>query len=94
MPQWDWRVNRRTVTERCDRPDPWACPSPTPPTLTSKHSKRPRLTTSFDLDLRSATPTILGDGTRKYLPGDPSAGYDLAGTWQRALADQLASARS
>lgn len=41
-----------------------------------------------------ATPTILGDGTKKYLPGDPSAGYDLGGTWHSALADQLGSAHS
>jgi RHS repeat-associated protein len=49
------------------------------------------LTTSFDLDLRQTNPTILGDGTRRYLPGDPSAGYEQAGIWSSALTDQLGS---
>jgi RHS repeat-associated protein len=52
------------------------------------------VTTSFDLDVSAANPTILADGTRRYLPGDPSAGYDLAGTWYSALADQAGSAHS
>ena len=50
--------------------------------------------TSFDLDLRSATPTVLGDGIRRYLPGDPSAGYEQAGVWYTALADQTGSPQS
>ena len=51
-------------------------------------------TTSFDLDLSRANPTILADGTRRYLPGDPSAGYEQAGTWYSALADQAGSPHS
>jgi RHS repeat-associated protein len=51
-------------------------------------------TTSFDLDLRSSTPTVLGDGTRKYLPGDPGAGYEQSGTWWSGLTDQVGSAHS
>lgn len=51
-------------------------------------------TTSFDLDLRAPLATILGDGTRRYLPGDPSAGYEQAGTWYSALTDDLGSPHS
>jgi YD repeat-containing protein len=51
-------------------------------------------TTSFDLDLRGELATILGDGTRRYLPGDPSAGYEQSGTWYSALTDQLGSPHS
>jgi RHS repeat-associated protein len=51
-------------------------------------------TTSFDLDLRGELATILGDGSRRYLPGDPSAGYEQSGTWYSALADQLGSPHS
>ncbi len=51
-------------------------------------------TTAFDLDLRAPLATILGDGTRRYLPGDPAAGYEQAGAWSSALADQLGSAHS
>ena len=43
------------------------------------------LATSFDLDLAAANPTILADGTRTYLPGDPAAGYEPAGTWWYGL---------
>ena len=52
------------------------------------------LTTNFDLDLRSATPTILSDGTRRYVPADPSAGYEQADVWSSALDDQLGSPHS
>jgi RHS repeat-associated protein len=45
-------------------------------------------------DLRGELATILGDGTRRYLPGDPSAGYEQAGTWYSALTDQLGSPHS
>jgi len=48
-------------------------------------------TTAFDLDLVAPDPTILSDGTRKYLPGAPSAGYDQAGVWQNALVDLIGS---
>lgn len=37
---------------------------------------------------------MLGDGTRKYLPGDPGAGYDQGGTWWSALTDGVGSAHS
>jgi RHS repeat-associated protein len=43
-------------------------------------------TTPFDLDLRG-TPTVLGDGSRLYLPGLPGLGYDESGTWQSTLTD-------
>jgi RHS repeat-associated protein len=49
------------------------------------------VTTSFDLDLSVANPTILGDGTRRYLPGSPAAGYEAAGVWWNALANHLGS---
>jgi len=49
------------------------------------------VTTSFDLDLSVANPTILSDGTKTYLPGDPSAGYEQAGTWWSALNDAVGS---
>src|SRR5260221_8136767 len=48
-------------------------------------------TTAFDLDLAASAPTILADGTRKYLPGDPGAGYDLAGVWWSGLTDRVGS---
>jgi RHS repeat-associated protein len=44
-------------------------------------------TTNFDLDLSSAAPAILADGTHKYLPGAPAAGYEQAGTWYSGLTD-------
>jgi RHS repeat-associated protein len=44
-------------------------------------------TTSFDLDLSQPYPTVLSDGTRKYLPGAPGAGYDQSGTWWSGLTD-------
>jgi RHS repeat-associated protein len=46
---------------------------------------------SFDLDLAAGLPTLLSDGTRRYLPGDPSAGYEADGTWHTALVDALGS---
>jgi RHS repeat-associated protein len=46
---------------------------------------------SFDLDLAAGLPTLLSDGTRRYLPGDPSAGYEEGGAWHTALADALGS---
>jgi RHS repeat-associated protein len=49
------------------------------------------VTTAFDLDLATANPTILADGTRRYLPGDPAAGYDEAGVWYSGLVDQHGS---
>ena len=52
------------------------------------------VTTSFDLDVSVANPTILADGTRTYLPGDPAAGYAESGTWYSALADQAGSPHS
>jgi RHS repeat-associated protein len=51
-------------------------------------------TTSFDLDLSGPLPTILSDGTRRYLPADPAAGYETGGTWYSALTDQLGSPHS
>jgi YD repeat-containing protein len=41
--------------------------------------------TSFDLDVSIPNPTILADGVRKFLPGDPAAGYESGGTWRNAL---------
>lgn len=49
------------------------------------------LTTAFDLDLAEANPTILADGTRRYLPGSPGAGYEAGGAWHSALTDLLGS---
>ena len=49
------------------------------------------MTTNFDLDVTNPTPTILFDGTRKYLPDVPGAGYDSGGTWQNALTDLIGS---
>ena len=49
------------------------------------------VTTGFDLDLSVPEPTILSDGTRTYLPGDPGAGYQEAGVWWSALTDQIGS---
>lgn len=49
------------------------------------------VTTSFDLDLNTATPTVLFDGTKKYLPGNPGAGFEQAGTWWSALHDIIGS---
>jgi RHS repeat-associated protein len=49
------------------------------------------VTTSVDLDLAAAYPTILADGTRLYLPGAPGAGYAEAGTWYSGLTDQHGS---
>ncbi|MCI0345961.1 MAG: RHS repeat-associated core domain-containing protein [Chloroflexi bacterium] len=48
-------------------------------------------TTSFDLDLSVANPTVLFDGARRYLPGNPAIGYEQAGTWWSGLADQIGS---
>ena len=48
-------------------------------------------TTSFDLDLAASYPTILGDGTRSYLPGAPGFGYEEAGVWYSGLVDQHGS---
>jgi RHS repeat-associated protein len=50
------------------------------------------VTTSFDLDVSVANPTILADGTRKFLPGDPGAGYESGGTWRNAIRDLVGSA--
>ena len=47
--------------------------------------------TNFDLDLSVPDPTVLADGVRTYLPGDPSAGYASGGVWQTALTDHLGS---
>jgi YD repeat-containing protein len=52
------------------------------------------VTTAFDLDLRGELATILSDGTRKYLPGDPSAGFETSGTWSSPLTDLVGSAHS
>jgi RHS repeat-associated protein len=49
------------------------------------------VTTSFDLDLSVASPTILSDGTRTYLPGAPNAGYQQGGVWWSAITDQVGS---
>ena len=49
------------------------------------------VTTAFDLDLLAPNPTILGDGTAKYLPGMPNAGYQAGGTWHNALTDLTGS---
>ncbi len=48
-------------------------------------------TTAFDLDLRSATPTVLSDGVRDYLPGDPGAGDREGGAWTTTLTDLTGS---
>ena len=45
--------------------------------------------TSFDLDLQSPNPTILADGTAKYLAGSPGAGYEAGGTWRNAVTDLI-----
>ncbi|MCI0345958.1 MAG: RHS repeat-associated core domain-containing protein, partial [Chloroflexi bacterium] len=47
--------------------------------------------TSFDLDLSVANPTVLFDGSRRYLPGAPAMGYEEAGVWWSGLADQNGS---
>ena len=47
--------------------------------------------TTFDLDLSAPNATVLGDGTRKYLPGAPGAGSDTAGVWSSALTDLVGS---
>jgi RHS repeat-associated protein len=49
------------------------------------------VTTDFDLDLSVPDPTVLFDGAKAYLPGQPSAGYELGGTWYSSLTDQLGS---
>jgi YD repeat-containing protein len=38
------------------------------------------VTTSFDLDLLAPNPTILGDGTARYLPGSPGTGHEAGGS--------------
>ena len=43
-------------------------------------------TTTFDLDLRGY-PTILAANGRKYLPGDPGAGFEQNGQWTNYLTD-------
>ena len=48
-------------------------------------------TTSFDLDLANPNPTILADGTAKYLAGSPGAGYEAGGAWQNGLTDLVGS---
>jgi RHS repeat-associated protein len=47
------------------------------------------VSTSFDLDLSVANPTILADGSRVYLPADPGAGSLSGGTWTSTLVDHL-----
>ena len=44
-------------------------------------------TTSYDLDLTAEHVTVLSDGTSKFVPGLPSAGYEQAGTWYSSLTD-------
>ncbi len=48
-------------------------------------------TTSFDLDLRQPNPTLLSDGVRDYLPGDPAAGFRAEGAWTSTLTDLAGS---
>jgi RHS repeat-associated protein len=48
-------------------------------------------TTTFDLDLGAGLPTVLSDGTHKYLPGAPNLGFEQGGTWYSALRDLLGS---
>ena len=43
---------------------------------------------AFALDLGVPYPTVLADGTRTYLAGDPAAGFEQAGVWQSGLVDQ------
>jgi RHS repeat-associated protein len=47
------------------------------------------VTTGFDLDLSIPDSTVLSDGTRTYLPGDPGAGSLSGGVWTSMLTDQL-----
>lgn len=48
------------------------------------------VTTGFDLDLRGLS-WVLAAGSRRYLPGDPGAGYEAGGVWYTGLTDRLGS---
>jgi len=41
-------------------------------------------TTTYDLDYRGLA-TVLSDGNRRFLPGAPSAGFEVSGTWHNGL---------
>ena len=45
------------------------------------------VTTDFLLDIRGLG-SVLSDGTRRFLPGAPNAGYESDGAWVNALTDQ------
>lgn len=47
-------------------------------------------TTTYDLDVRGLA-TVLGDGTRRFLPGAPAAGYEQGGTWFSGLTNAQGS---
>ena len=49
------------------------------------------VSTAFDLDLSQPNPTNLADGTAKFLPGMPNAGYSAGGTWYNAITDLVGS---